>query len=88
MLTGYPPMGTLHGVALAGDEGGLLVGDGLRVELRERVGGAPERVVHLRLRLVVRTPLLPRVTRRLHPEDGRGTGRRTFWKLSPEQGRR
>jgi hypothetical protein len=62
---------TDHGAALAGAEVGLLAGDGLRVEQRERVGGAPERLVHLRLRLLLRAPLLPLVTRRFHlPEYG------------------
>jgi hypothetical protein len=46
--------------------------------------------VHLRLRLLLRTPLLPLVARRLHPEDDRSTAPRTFWKwnLSPEQRQR
>jgi hypothetical protein len=46
--------------------------------------------VHLRLRLLLRTPLLPLVRRRVHPEDDRSTASRTFWKwnLSPVQRQR
>ena len=54
---------TYHGVAFAGVEGGLLRAHGERVELRERVGGAPEGPVERPVRLLqarrLRLALLP-----------------------------
>lgn len=79
-----------HGVAFAGVEGGLLRAHGERVELRERVGGAPEGPVERPVRLLqarrLRLALLPGhpsqspsqvVALRIRPapaQSGRGTG--------------
>ena len=82
---------TYHGVALAGVEGGLLRAHGERVELRERVGGAPEGPVERPVRLLqarrLRLALLPGHPPSLSPRPSppNPSGTRPAW--SPPGGR-